>query len=279
MSHIILQRFHDIVTGPDENINLAEAALLIAQIEYPDLDADYYLQQLDQFATEISGRLAPNPSVEFILDTMNEYLFDELGFAGNLTEFSDPKNSFFNDVLERKLGIPISLSLVYMEVGKRLGLDIQGVSFPGHFIVKLQTDEEELVLDPFADGVALDEAELELRLNHYPKEQRHGWDVEQLLAAASNKEILTRLLRNLKGVYIDEEDFERALVIISFILLVAPDSVSDIRERAYIYDRLDCFASAIKDYQHYLVMTPNAEDIALVQARLMYLDRSMQQLH
>lgn len=279
MSYTALERFHDIVTGPDENINLAEAALLIAAIEYPDLDTDYHLKRLDQFAEEIRLRIIPHQSAEYILDTMNEYLFGELGFSGNLTEFNDPRNSFLNDVLDRKLGIPISLSVLYMEIGKRLGLDIKGISFPGHFIVKLPLEEGDLVLDPFADGIALDQNELEIRLNHFPENQQHNWDMEQLLSAATNKEILTRILRNLKGIYMDNEDFERALTVISFILLVTPDSILEIRERAYVYDRLDCFQAAINDYQHYLTMTPNADDVTLVQARLMTLSRSAQQLH
>ena len=279
MSHTILQRFKDIVTGPDENINLAEAALLIAAIEYPELDLDEYLQQVDKLAAEVRSRCGSNKSSEYILDTMNEYLFDELGFSGNLSEFNDPKNSFLNDVLDRKLGIPISLSVLYMEVGKRLGLDIKGVSFPGHFIVKIAVEDDEIVLDPFADGVALDQDELELRLSQFPQDQLGDWDMRHLLSSATNKEILARMLRNLKGVYIDAEDFERALVIISFILLVTPDSVSDIRERAYIYDQLDCFQAAIDDYKRYLVMTPNADDIAVVQARLMELGNSAQNLH
>lgn len=279
MTYTILERFNDIVTGPDENINLAEAALLIAAIEYPDLDADEYLQQLNHLANEIRLRCGSYSSSEYILDTMNEYLFDDLGFSGNLSEFNDPKNSFLNEVMDRKLGIPISLSVLYMEVGKRLGLEIKGVSFPGHFIVKLVVAGEEIVLDPFADGVALDQDELELRLSHFSKDQEHDWDIKKLLRSATNKEILARMLRNLKGVYIEAEDFERALVIVSFILLVTPDSASDVRERAYLYDQLDCFQSAIDDYKRYLVMTPNADDMVLVQARLMELDRSAQSLH
>lgn len=279
MSDAVLEKFRDIVTAEDENINLVEAALVIASNEYPDLDIDACLHALVMMVDELQLQVLGCEDTDDIIETMNRYIFDELGFSGNLINFNDPRNSFFNDVLERRLGIPLTLSILYMELGNRIGLDIRGVSFPGHFLVKLVRDGRELVLDPFAGGIILDEDELRQRLRHFSRKGRRRWDLQQLLQPASNRAILARMLRNLKNLYFEAEDYEHALEMVNFLLVLKPAAVSEIRDRAYIHDQLDCFRAAIEDYQQYLLLSPEADDASYIQTRLTDLKLSAERLH
>jgi len=279
MNEAALNRFKGIVTARDENINLVEAALVVASNEYPDLDIYACLRSLVMMADELQLLVLGCDDTEDIVETMNRYIFDELGFSGNLANFNDPRNSFFNDVLERRLGIPLTLSILYMELGSRIGLDIQGVSFPGHFLVKLQRDGRELVLDPFAGGIILDEDELRQRLKHFTRRGRRRWQLPRLLQPASNRAILARLLRNLKNLYFEAEDFEHALEMVNFLLVLSPSELAEIRDRAYIHDQLDCFRAAIEDYQRYLLLSPEADDATYIQTRLTDLKLSAERLH
>ena len=279
MTETALKDFADIVTGADENINLVEAALVVAANEYPDLDSSVCRQTLEMMADELQLRILGCTSTGDVIAALNGYLFDELGFAGDLSNFNDPRNSYLNDVLERRLGIPLSLSLLYMELGRRIGLCINGVSFPGHFLVRLQQAGVDLVLDPFAGGLVLDEQELRQRLRQFKRGGRADSDLQQLLAPASNRAILARMLRNLKNIYLEAEDFDHALEIANFLLVLLPGDPDEVRDRAHIYDRLDCYRAAIADYQHYLMLQPVADDHPYVQTRLTDLRLSAGRLH
>ncbi|MBI2993392.1 MAG: tetratricopeptide repeat protein [Gammaproteobacteria bacterium] len=274
-----LDRFTDIVSGPDENINLAEAALLIAEREYPGLDPAPHLQRLDALAEQCRARLAPDSAPAEVISAVNRFLFEELGFHGDLETFNDPRNSFLNDVLERRQGIPISLSLVYIEIGRRLGLPVRGVSFPGHFLVKVEWGGERLVLDPFAGGRTLERGELERRLEHFSSERRAGWDLERLLAAASRKEILARMIRNLKSIYLNREDYPRALDAVNLILRIFPDAASELRDRAHVHDQMNSLRAAIQDYEQYLMLSPGSGDEQYICTRLADLKHSLSRLH
>jgi regulator of sirC expression with transglutaminase-like and TPR domain len=270
-------KFAEITSGPDEDIDLAAATLQIARREYPDLDPIHYLHRLDDMAAACR---APSPgAVPEVLEAMNGYLFGAYGLRGDLQTFNDPRNSFLNQVLDRKLGIPISLSLVYMEIGARLGLEIRGISFPGHFLVRVGDSEAGLVLDPFAGGAVLDRKELRRRLLNYPAEQRRGWDLEQLLVPASRREILARMLRNLKAIYVNRKDFRRALEIVNMMLDLYPEAAGELRDRALIYDQMDCLHAAIESYEQYLDLCPDAEETEYVRDRLLDLRHSVQRLH
>jgi regulator of sirC expression with transglutaminase-like and TPR domain len=271
-------RFEEIVSGPDGNINLAEAALLVAAPEYPGLDIAASLQLLDDMATVCRARIAPDASAARTLAALGEYLFHELGFRGDLHTFNDPRNSFLNEVLRRRRGIPITLSLVYLEVGWRLGLPVHGVSFPGHFLVRVDVDGTCRVLDPFSGGAILDRAELNRRLENLaaPKE---GWDLGRLLAPARRRDILARMLRNLKNLYVNGEDTVRALRIVDMLLVIHPDAVQELRDRAGLHDRLDHLRAAVADYERYLLLAPEGEDHFRVRQRVHALRRSLARLH
>jgi regulator of sirC expression with transglutaminase-like and TPR domain len=259
------ERFTQLVSGSEEELDLAEAALLIAQEEHPDLDVIAYLRRLDELAASVRARLPQAPEPADIIHNLNARLFREEGLAGNESEYYDPRNSFLNEVLDRKQGIPITLSVIYLEVGRRLGLPLVGVGFPGHFLVKYRGADGDVVLDPFAGGATLTREELEQRLRRmYGEANPFLAQIPQLLAPASKKEILVRMLGNLKGVYLQQNDFTRALAAIDRILLVAPDLALEVRDRGAVHQRLGHLQAALQDFRRYLQMVPDAEDAEAV---------------
>lgn len=264
----------------DEQLALADIALLLARDAYPELDVGHYLMRLDAMAGEVGQRLAADADVFATLAELNRYLFQEQGFRGNFDDYYDPRNSYLNEVLDRRTGIPITLSLVYIEVGRRLGLPLDGISFPGHFLVKCPVDGGEVVLDPYSGGVSLGIDELEHRLHEVVGEQ-HAERIEltSLLAAAPNRDILVRMLHNLKVLYLRDEDLHRALAVCDRILQFKPDSVDDLRDRGVLYATLDCFTPALADLRRYLALRPDAPDSEQIRARVIELQAQSARLH
>lgn len=266
------ERWDRIVTQPEEQLNLAEAAFLIAADEYPNLDVDGYLHRLDELAQAVRHSLPEETGLEETVVALNHFLFVEQGFTGNADDYYDPRNSFLNDVLDRKLGIPITLSILYMEIGQRLGLPFEGVSFPGHFLVKCATNEGDVVLDPFWGGMPLSEDDLRDRLEETcGKPQAASTPLAMLLGSAGKREILVRMLRNLKTIYLKREELLKSLGIINRILQVQPDLPDELRDRGQVYERLECFRPAVADLSRYLVLAPTADDAQDVQKRLVEL--------
>lgn len=268
----VAERFSEIVSGPDEDINLAEAALLIASDDYRDLDVAAYLARLDAMAATLKRRLRPDISAADRIVALNRFLFVEQGFSGNAADYYDPRNSFLNKVLDRKRGIPITLGIVYMEIGRRIGLPVHGVAFPAHFLVKCQLHDGTVVLDPYAKGMSLSLDDLQERL----KALQNGVEppksaVAVMLAAASNKEILVRLLRNLKGIYSQRKEWLKALAAADRIISAMPDLAEEYRDRGMIYLNLECFRAALFDLQAYLKMLPVAADADAVRQQVVEL--------
>ncbi|MBE0619802.1 MAG: tetratricopeptide repeat protein [Burkholderiales bacterium] len=272
-----LERFSALLCR--EEFDLAEACLLIAQDAYPDLDIADYLARIDALAATVRGRVADDAFAKQKLVALNRHLFTELGFSGNAIDYYDPRNSYLNQVLERRTGIPITLSILYMEVGRRLGLRLQGVSFPGHFLVKLRVSGGQLVLDPFCGGEAQSEADLRARLALVlPQREADTLRLAQFLQPATPRQILARLLRNLKGIYLQLEEAQNTLEVMQRMVMVAPHAAEEVRDRGLAYYRLDCFRAALADLQDYLARRPDAPDaneirskaaaLALVCARL-----------
>ena len=206
-----LEQFVRMAGLPDDEIDLARAGFLIAAMEYPGLDLNYQFGLLDSLSAEVAARLDASRDPLFCVNTLSEYLFDELGFQGNLDDYYDPRNSFLNEVLRRRLGIPITLSLVCIEVGKRLDIPLLGVSMPGHFLLK-HRDEEALFIDPFYKGILLSEEECAQRLQQVTQADI-PWD-SSYLAPVSNRDFVARLLRNLKNIYLQRQDHERAIMLL-----------------------------------------------------------------
>ena len=267
-------RWKEIVAAPEDEIDLAEAALIVAAHEYPGLDVGAYLARLDGLAATLKRRLRGDIGPTERLMALNHYLFDEVGFAGNVDDFYDPRNSFLNEVLDRRLGIPITLSLVHVEVGRRVGLALHGVSFPGHFLVKCIMRNGAVVLDPYARGASLSLEDLQERLKVLRGGATPASDmVGQMLAAAGKKAILARMLRNLKGIYRQRGDLPRALACADRVISLEPGAAEEYRDRAGIYFDLECFRAALSDFRSYLMLKPGAEDAAVVQRRVVELQQ------
>jgi regulator of sirC expression with transglutaminase-like and TPR domain len=266
------ERFAQVIRGADESINLAEAALLIAAEEYRDLDVADYLAQLDEIAATLRRRLRADISQADTIIALNRFLFDELGFAGDAANYYDARNSFLNEVLDRKRGIPITLAILYIEIGHRVGLPVHGVAFPAHFLVKCPLREGTVVLDPYAKGVSLSFEELRKRV----KALRNGQEptksmVAGMLVTASKREILARLLRNLKGIYSHHKEWMKALGATDRIISVMPELAEEYRDRGMIYLNLECFRAALFDFQAYLKMLPVARDADTVRQKVVEL--------
>lgn len=256
-------RFAALVAPGVERIPLAEATLWIAKAQYPELDVEEYLDRLEELAEIARDRLEAAPP-DRVVERFNTFLFDELGFAGNTEGYADPRNSYLNDVLDRRLGIPISLSLVYTEIGQRIGLPVVGIGFPGHFLVKW-AGAPDLLVDPFHRAIiSREDCEDRLRSNFGPGVR---FD-ESMLAPAKPRELLARWLRNLKQNYLALGDLERALGAVDRILLVTPDDCAELRDRGLLYLRLECFAAALADLERFVEHAPFDPMAAEIRARL-----------
>jgi regulator of sirC expression with transglutaminase-like and TPR domain len=262
-----LERFAELVSR--EQFGLGEACLLIAQDRYPDLDVAACVAQLDAIAATVRGRIAADAAAEQRVAALNRHVFAELGFAGNVAAYYDPRNSYLNDVLERRVGIPITLSIVYLELARRVGLPAQGIAFPGHFMVKVRLKRGALVLDPFGGGATQSEAELRDRLGQVlPAGRSARTELELYLEPATPREIVARVLRNLKSIYLQSGALEAALAVMNRMLLVVPESAEELRDRGLVYARLDCFRPAAADLQNYLRRRPDAPDAGDIHAQL-----------
>jgi len=274
--------FAEVLRAPDERIDLARSALLIAAEEYPALDIARYLARLDELAREVAPRLLPARTAAERVAVLNRFLFAERGFAGNREHYEDPRNSFLNEVLDRCAGIPITLSLVYMEVARRAGVEVDGVSFPGHFLVKhghrdQQGKEDLIVVDAFC-GAVLTREECQVRLAAMLGAAAQ-LRPELHLRKASAREILVRLLGNLKLLYVRSADFGRALACCERILLVAPDAPHELRDRGLVYEKLECFGAASADLERFLALAPDDESAGAVRERLASLRPKLRQMH
>ncbi|MYC07428.1 MAG: tetratricopeptide repeat protein [Chloroflexi bacterium] len=253
-------QFDRIVGEPDEEIDLGRAALLIAATEYPRLNLDRELFKLDGIAEGVAGRMDDDAPL-YQLNTLSEYLFDELKFAGNHTNYHDPRNSFLNDVIERRLGIPITLSLLYLEVGKRLGVPLLGIGMPGHFIVR-HRDEFDVFVDPFHGGILLSEDECAERLKQVTQGSL-AWSPE-FLEPVSSREFIARMLRNLKVVSLQRRNYERVLATIDRVIALQPEAAVEFRDRGVVNYRLGNYEDALEDLGAYVASGEGVSDGATV---------------
>jgi regulator of sirC expression with transglutaminase-like and TPR domain len=254
------KQFAEMLARPDEGVDLAQAALLIACEEYPALDLPLYLARLDEMAGAVRRRLPDAAGAPDAVAALNAYLFEEEGFHGNEQDYYDPRNSFLNEVLDRKTGIPITLSTVYIEVAQRAGVGAAGVGLPGHFIVKISAGGGHLLVDPYHGGNRLSEEDCQERLDRI-----YGGRLKvdaTMLAPCGPKSILARMLRNLKAIYLKTGEQERALRILDLLLQVNPHSGEDVRDRGLLYAALDCYTLAAKDLQAYVDHFPGAPEAA-----------------
>jgi regulator of sirC expression with transglutaminase-like and TPR domain len=269
----------------DAQIDLARACLQIAEDAYPALDVDGYAGEIDRLAKRLRTRLMAAAGEEERVVALNEFLFDDLGFSGNTEDYYDPRNSYLNEVIDRRTGIPITLAILYMEIGRRIDLPLEGVSFPGHFLVRLKLRGGTLVLDPFSGGAPQSEDELRERLKRViPPGASGGVPVRDLpldhfLEPATKRQILARVLRNLKGIYRETGKPERELEVLNRMLLVVPDAPPELRDRGLVYQKLECWRPALKDLTEYLERAPDAPDGEEMRAKVMELSQRCARLN
>ena len=263
--------FEQLVTLPDSAIPLAEAALLMACEEYPQLEVSPYLDQLDHMADMAQESFRAGDSPIQTVEKINTLLFETLGFRGNTDDYYDPRNSFFNDVLDRRIGIPITLSTVYLEVARRLKFPIVGVGMPGHFIVKFADRDDEFFLDPFNRGEILTREDCQRKLHEMYGDSLEFHD--RLLGRVTNRQILARMLNNLKLIYLKAQAFDKGLAIVDMMLMTNPDDCEQFRDRGLLRLQLRQFEPARKDLTQYLTNCPAAHDREEIENHLKELKR------
>ncbi|HEU0020391.1 MAG TPA: transglutaminase-like domain-containing protein [Dehalococcoidia bacterium] len=257
-----LQEFSRIAGLPDDQVDRARAALLIASVEYPELDIEHELGLLDSLAAAAARRIDSNADPLVSVNQLSVYLFEEVGFRGNQEDYYDPRNSFLNQVLLRRSGIPITLSLVCIEVGRRLGIPLIPIGMPGHLLVR-HRDVPDCFIDPFHGGILLSEAECQQRLRQIGQGSI-PWDAS-FLTPLNHREFIARILGNLKGIYLQQKDNLRALAILDLLVLVRPEAKQELRDRGVVNFRLGRYQDALDDLQSYLKATAPARDTGPVE--------------
>ena len=264
----VLDYFATLVAD-DDSLPLTETAISLAQDAYPDLDLEGVLAELDEIALRLKRRLPEGADLTEKIGALNRFFFRELGFAGNLNDYYDPDNSHLNVVLKRRRGIPISLAVLYLELGEQIGVPVRGVSFPGHFLLRVTLPEGDVMLDP-TTGQSLSEAQMVDMLEPYIShtERSVGNALRMLLQPATPREIVARMLRNLKAVYLQSERWQRLLAVQQRLVVLLPGSIEEVRDRGFAYARLDYLRPALEDLERYLDDRPDAEDATTVESQL-----------
>lgn len=257
--------FYDAIHA--EPIDLLRAGLLFArEIAYPDLSVEAFVERVDYLAESAGAFISPHQSVLEQAESLSDYLFTLEGFRGNVQEYHDPRNSFLNEVLERRLGIPISLSVIYLALASRLGIPAQGIGLPGHFVIRIDTGENDYFLDPFHGGnrLSLEGCALLVRQStNYEGPFQPEW-----LQPISAHAILTRMLNNLRNIYFRDETWEQAQTVIEHLRMIQPDMPELIRDTGWIYHRRGSLRLAVQAYEQYLGRVPNAPDAEIVRSYL-----------
>jgi len=250
-----IRQFEAMTDCPEEQIDLAEAALAIAATEYPGLDPAPWLEELDRLATRVHAD--PTFSALANIAAINKVLFEEEEFGGNTQQYDDPRNSYLNDVLERKKGIPITLSLVYTEVARRKGVRLAGVGFPGHFLVKHPGPPADILVDPFHRGAVLSASDCSALLREH-----FGPEAElkpEYFAASTKKQILARMLNNLKGTYYRHCNYAKVLTMIELSLATHEDVLNNVRDRGMVYFAMRRYSDAISELKVYQKLAENED--------------------
>jgi regulator of sirC expression with transglutaminase-like and TPR domain len=276
-ANVARERFAEIVSSSESEINLAEATLLIAAEEYPRLDVALYLEKLERFSDRARQRAATAATAVEVIANLNTTLFDELGFQGNRENYYDPRNSFLNEVIDRRTGIPITLSVIYIEVARQTGFAVHGIGLPGHFIVGHFNPLENFFIDVFNGGRLVSEnslADLVAGMS--------GGKVEfnaSHLLPVTKKQIITRMLANLLGIYTGSQDYSRAVATMERLLLLLPDSMAHVRDYGLLLAHLGRSNKAIEQLEKYLKHMPEAADAETITEQIKKLKQAQARLN
>lgn len=259
---------------------LAQRTLELALDEYPGLEVHLYVNLIDRYVREIKTYLDDKPSMVQVVKAINYYLFYEQGFSGNDDNYYDPRNSFLNEVLDRKLGVPLLLGVIYIELGRRLGLNIAGLNFPGHFLVRIIEGDCELIVNPYEHGILLNQEDLNSRLQDMYGQSAPTVELSgDMMRVVDDGEILLRILTNLKNIYSSNGNIYKLLTVMDRIITLDPKAPHEILDRAMIYEELDYARQAVLDYKRYLELSPDAEDAEEVQSVIRDLEKRVGYLH
>lgn len=272
----LFEAFRQAVDRPEDRIDLGRAALAMACAEYPNLEIEKYLARLERAADAVRRRVGDGKDALHAIGALNFVLFRELGFRGNADDYYDPRNSFLNEVIERRLGIPITLSVLFMELARRIGLRVDGVGFPGHFLVKCVQEGQDVVIDPFNGGEIRSIENLQTWLH-----EMYGGKVElqaDFLMPVGKKQILKRMLGNLKMIYLRADETSKCLSVLERLVILDPDSAPDLRDRGFLYLKLECFRQALEDLESYLNLAPDAGDGGVIRERVVSLRRQVSRI-
>jgi regulator of sirC expression with transglutaminase-like and TPR domain len=272
----VLDYFSSLVAD-DDSLPVTETALALAQDAYPDLDLQGTLAELDALAMRLRKRLPDEAGLKDRVAALNDFFFRELGFSCNRNDYYDPDNSHLNVVLKRRLGIPISLAVLYLEIAEQIGLPVRGVSFPGHFLLRAMLPDGDVMIDP-TNGHSLSEGEMIEMLEPYVARAGGAVDstLRALLQPATSREIVARMLRNLKSIYLQTERWQRLLAVQQRLVVLLPGQLDEIRDRGFAYARLDYLRPALEDLEQYLGERPDAEDATVVESQVAELRERMQ---
>ncbi|MEE9219440.1 MAG: transglutaminase-like domain-containing protein [Acidobacteriota bacterium] len=265
------ERFAELASLPEPEIDLFEGALCIAREEYPAMDARAYHLRIQDMVKAVRRRLPAAATPRRILETLNEYLYAEESFRGDRETYYDPRNSFLNEVIDRHKGIPITLSVLYLVLGRQLGLPLHGINFPGHFLIAYRDADHDLLIDAYEEGRTLTLAECEARVKtaQGPRASLH----HRMLIPTGPRQMLYRILNNLKGIYLRTDEPGRALSCAERMLLLVPDSPIDQRDRGMLLMHFDFPLLAQRDLEAYLLAKPSPDDAGAVFERLKQLNR------
>jgi regulator of sirC expression with transglutaminase-like and TPR domain len=266
------RRLERLLAAGDE-FDVTEAAFWVAAEEYADLDVEQGLRRVRLISAEGARRVFELSNPFARLDGLREYLFGELGFRGNEEDYNDPRNSYINDVLDRKLGIPLTLSLLFIEVARAAGFAASGVGLPGHFVARVVDDERVILVDPYHGGRVITEDDCVDLVKRTTG--RASLFRREMLDGVDERAMLVRMLLNLKHIYLKREDFGRALSMVERLLLIAPDDSTEIRDRGFLYAHLGRPGAAVVDLESYLTAAPNAPDAESVRGRVLWLRRHL----
>ncbi|WP_118179622.1 SirB1 family protein [Paraburkholderia phosphatilytica] len=264
----VLDYFSALV-AEDDGLPLTETALSLAQDAYPDVDLQATLAEIDELVVRLKRRMPEEVDLMQKVGIMNRFFFRELGFAGNVNDYYDPDNSHLNIVLKRRRGIPISLAVLYLEMAEQVGIPARGVSFPGHFLLRVTTPEGEVMLDP-TNGKSLSEPEMVEMLEPFVTSAGDSISraLRMLLQPATQREVIARMLGNLKSIYLQTERWQRLLAVQERLVILLPQSIEEVRDRGFAYARLDYLRPALEDLERYLGDRPDADDATVVESQL-----------
>jgi regulator of sirC expression with transglutaminase-like and TPR domain len=272
----IIQAFAALVRSEidDERIDLLRSALTFARIEDPQLDIEHYVRHVDELAARVAEKIQDPDDPPQIIAALNDVLFQEEMFRGNTVDYYSPRNSFLHDVLDRRLGIPITLAVVYMEVARRVSFQLFGVGMPGHFLLKhYDVDGHSILIDAFERGSIVTEDDCRQKLDSIYSGQvaLHP----EFLLPVTRRQMLTRMLNNLRSIYLSQRDFRRAVQVVDLILVIYPRSPEDMKQRAVLRYNLNDYRGALSDFEEYIKMSPDASDAEEIRQTALSLRRSM----